>query len=120
VYVVDIYLEHLLNVYNGHREYNGQVKVRVVPRPRYEYIRLSGLTGPRLLLLHVSSTFLAPSHIPSPIIMSLAVHSRLSLSSGATIPQFGFGSTPETYASVTRALDLGVRHCELHRLADNR
>jgi len=45
------------------------------------------------------------------LIMSLAVDSGLTLSSGASIPQFGFGSTPETYASVTKALELGIRHC---------
>jgi hypothetical protein len=47
--------------------------------------------------------------------MSLSIDSRLALRSEASIPQFGFGSTPETYASVTRALELGIRHCQCPR-----
>jgi hypothetical protein len=43
--------------------------------------------------------------------MSLSIDSRLRLGSGATIPQYGFGSTPETYESVTAALEFGIRHC---------
>jgi len=43
--------------------------------------------------------------------MPLAIDSCLTMSSGAKIPQLGFGSSPETYASVTKALELGIRHC---------
>jgi len=64
---------------------------------------------------HHSKTHLRTTLSFSTLDMSLAVDIRLTLSSGASILQFGFGSTPETYASVTKALELGIRHCGYFR-----
>lgn len=44
--------------------------------------------------------------------MTLSIGSTLTLASGKTIPQYGFGSPPKdkTYESMLAALNLGVRH----------
>jgi hypothetical protein len=41
----------------------------------------------------------------------------LKLASGMEIPQLGFGSTPDSYKTVTMALEAGIRHRKLRRVA---
>jgi hypothetical protein len=46
------------------------------------------------------------------VLFTMSSTGMLRLASGTQIPQLGFGSTPESYKTITMALEAGIRHGE--------